>query len=164
VDSLPGIFDAYGWLDTLDAKSPGLSNPIKAFVTGETKDRRGRTKFRYEGTGEKLFRTFGARPLREAIESDAVRIANYEQTKRSNEETAAIDAYIDARERYAPGDPEYRAALDRLRELKIKQPRVMAEMRKRRGGSAFDRKMKEGKSQKALERRNSMSGYADMWR
>jgi hypothetical protein len=164
VDSLPGIFDDYGWLDTLDAVSPGLSNPIKAFVTGETKDRRGRTRFRYEGKGEKVSRALGARPIREAVESDAVRLANYEQTKRSNEETAAIDAYIDARERYSPGDREYKAALDRLRKLRITQSRVIAEMRKRRQGSAFERKMKEGKNQKAREKREAMSGYAEMGR
>jgi hypothetical protein len=51
-----------------------------------------------------------------------------------------------------------------LRKLRIKQSRVVAEMRKRRGGSAFERKMKEGRNQKARERREFMSEYADMWR
>jgi hypothetical protein len=162
VESLPQIFDHGNFLDTIDAISPGISNPLKAMY-GETKDRRGRQKFEYKTPAEKLERGLGFRPLREAIESDAVRIANYETQKRSAEETAAIDAYLDARERYSIGDPEYKAALDRLRKLRIKQSRVAAEMRKRRGGSAFERKMKEGKNQKARERRESMSGYADMW-
>ncbi|MDR1581346.1 MAG: hypothetical protein LBS35_13400, partial [Synergistaceae bacterium] len=160
--TIPQIVDDGNFYDTLDAISPGLSNPIKAFRG--TRDKRGREKFTPETAGEKGVRFLGARPIREAVESDAVRMANYETQKRSAEETAAIDAYLDARERYSIGDPEYKAALDRLRKLRIKQSRVAAEMRKRRGGSAFERKMKEGKNQKARERRESMSGYADMWR
>jgi hypothetical protein len=162
VKSLPQISEG-NFLDTIDAISPGLSNPLKALY-GETKDQRGRTRFRYEGAKEKTERALGFRPVREAIESDAVRIANYETQKRSAEETAAIDAYIDARERYSPGDPEYKTAVGRLRKLRIKQSRVVAEMKKRRGGSAFERKMKEGKSQKARERREDMKDYSGMWR
>jgi hypothetical protein len=162
VESIPKIFDDGNFYDTLDAISPGLSNPIKAFRG--TKDKRGREKFTPETALEKGARLAGARPLREAIESDAVRIANYETRKRSAEETSAIDAYIDASERHSPGDPEYRAALGRVRELGIAHSRVAAEREKRRGGSAFERKMKEGRSRKARERRENMDGYAEMWR
>ena len=161
-ESIPQIFDDGNFYDTLDAVSPGLSNPIKAFRG--TKDKRGREKFTPDTKGEVAARLFGARPIREAIEGDAVRMANYEDQKRSKEETAAIDAYIDARERYKPGDPEYVEAMGRLKKLGIKASRVMAEMKKRRGGSAFERKMNEGKSRKARERGESMSGYAEMWR
>ena len=159
---IPRIFDDGNFYDTLDAISPGLSNPIKAFRG--TKDKRGREKFTPDTAGEKAARFLGARPLREAIESDAVRLANYETQKRSNEETAAIDDYLDARERYKPGDPEYKAALARINKLGINQSRILAEYKKRKGGSAFERKMKEGKNRKARERRESMSGYAEMWR
>ena len=162
VESIPRIFDDGNFYDTLDAISPGLSNPIKAFRG--TKDARGREKFTPDTKGEVAARLLGARPLREAAESDAVRIANYETQKRSSEETAAIDAYLDARERHKPGDPEYRAALGRIRKLRIDQSRILTERKKRKGGSAFERKMKEGKSQKARERRESMSGYTEMWR
>ncbi|MDR3164674.1 MAG: hypothetical protein LBU13_03770 [Synergistaceae bacterium] len=162
VKTIPQIFDDGNFYDTLDAISPGLSNPIKAFRG--TKDKRGREKFTPDTKGEVASRLVGARPIREAIESDAVRIANYDAQRRSAEETAAIGAYLDAREQYSPGDAEYKKALDKLRELKITQERVLAEMRKRRGGSAFERKMKEGKNWKAAERRESMGGYADMWR
>jgi hypothetical protein len=162
IESIPQIFDDGSFYETLDAISPGLSNPIKAFRG--TKDKRGREKFTPDTKGEVASRLIGARPIREAIEGDAVRMADYETQKRSAEETAAIDAYIDARERYKPGDPEYREAKDRLEKLGIKASRVMAEMKKRRGGSAFERKMNEGKNQKARERRESMSGYAEMWR
>jgi hypothetical protein len=161
IKTIPQIFDDGNFYDTLDALSPGLSNPIKAFRG--TKDKRGREKFTPDTAFEKGVRFFGARPIREAIEGDAVRIANYEEQKRSAEETSAIDAYLDAKERHSPGDKEYKAALDRLRELGIKQERVWAETRKRRGGSAFERKMKEGKNRKALEKREFMGNYSEMW-
>jgi hypothetical protein len=159
-EAIPKIFDDGNFYDTLDAISPGLSNPVKAFLG--TKDARGREKFTPETGYEKGVRFFGARPIREAIESDTVRIANYETRKRSEEETAAIDAHIDARERHSPGDPEYKAAVEGLRKLRISASRVAAEMRKRRGGSAFERKMKEGKGQKARERREFLGNYSGM--
>ena len=67
VESLPKIFDDGNFMDTIEALSPGLSNPIKA-VMGETRDRRrGRVAFRYETPGERIARATGARPIRKAI-------------------------------------------------------------------------------------------------
>jgi hypothetical protein len=160
IKSMPAIFDDGNFLDTIDAISPGLSNPLKALY-GETRDQRGRTRFKYEGAAEKAQRALGFRPMREALESDAIRIANYEQAKRSEIETAAIDRYIEAYGE-ARGTPEYQEAKRRMAELGIDFDRAFAEMKKRRQGSAFERKMKEGKTRKADEKRQFMSSYGGM--
>jgi hypothetical protein len=157
-EALPKIFDDGNFLDTIEALSPGLSNPIKAFY-GETRDkRRGRLRFQYQGSYERGLRATGIQPAREAIESDAVRLASYEQAQQSARETAAIDGYI--RVMNDKGSPEYRAALDRLRELRINPSRVIQEARKRRQGTAYQRKLLENR--RRPERRQTLQEYTGM--
>ncbi|MDR1378337.1 MAG: hypothetical protein LBJ36_04735 [Synergistaceae bacterium] len=49
--AFPKIFTDGNFIDTLEALSPGIANPVKAFMTGEMTDkRRGRTRFKYETT------------------------------------------------------------------------------------------------------------------
>jgi hypothetical protein len=92
-----------------------------------------------------MARAAGARPIRESIESDAVRIANYEQAKKSARETGAIDDYVRLVEAGKSGTPEYQEARKRLSELKIRPERVWAEMKKRRSGTEYERKLKENR-------------------
>ncbi len=166
VESLPKIFDDGNFMDTIEALSPGLANPIKA-VMGEARDRRrGRVAFRYETPGERIARATGARPIREAIENDAVRIARYEQQKRSASEADAIDDFIRARE-----DSDARAldrAQDRLRKLRITPDRIRAEMIRRRspdGGesTAYERAMRGARTPRRIQDYRAMENYAAMW-
>ena len=166
VESLPKIFDDGNFMDTIEALSPGLANPIKA-VMGETRDRRrDRVAFRYETMGERVARATGARPIREAIENDAVRIARYDQQKRSAAEADAIDDFIRARE-----DSDVRAldrARDRLRELRITPDRIRAEMVRRRapgGGesTAYERALKGVRTPRRIEDYRAMENYTAMW-
>ena len=166
VESLPKIFDDGNFMDTIEALSPGLANPIKA-VMGEARDRRrGRVAFRYETPGERIARATGARPIREAIENDAVRIARYEQQKRSAAEADAIDDFIRARE-----DSDARAldrARARLRKLRITPDRIRAEMIRRRspdGGesTAYERAMRGARTPRRIQDYRSMENYAAMW-
>jgi hypothetical protein len=160
--ALPKAFTEGNLIDTVEAISPGLANPIKAFITGEMRDkRRGRTKFKYETTGEKIARATGARPIRESIESDAVRLANYEQSQRSDEEIAAIDAFIRV---YDQRDtPEYKEARDRLRELKIDPSRVFKEIKTRRSGTEFERNQRVPKTRRGMRKRQTLEEYGSMW-
>ena len=166
VESLPKIFDDGNFMDTIEALSPGLANPIKA-VMGEARDRRrGRVAFRYETPGERIARATGARPIREAIENDAVRIARYEQQKRSAAEADAIDDFIRARE-----DSDASAldrAQDRLRKLRITPDRIRAEMIRRRspdGGesTAYERAMRGARTPRRIQDYRAMENYAAMW-
>ena len=166
VESLPKIFDDGSFMDTIEALSPGLANPIKA-VMGEARDRRrGRVAFRYETPGERIARATGARPIREAIENDAVRIARYEQQKRSAAEADAIDDFIRARE-----DSDASAldrAQDRLRKLRITPDRIRAEMIRRRspdGGesTAYERAMRGARTPRRIQDYRAMENYAAMW-
>ena len=166
VESLPKIFDDGNFMDTIEALSPGLANPIKA-VMGEARDRRrGRVAFRYETPGERIARATGARPIREAIENDAVRIARYEQQERSAAEGDAIDDFIRARE-----DSDARAldrARDRLRKLRITPDRIRAEMIRRRspdGGesTAYERAMRGARTPRRIQDYRAMENYAAMW-
>ena len=165
-ESLPKIFDDGNFMDTIEALSPGLANPIKA-VMGEARDRRrDRVAFRYETPGERIARATGARPIREAIENDAVRIARYEQQKRSAAEADAIDDFIRARE-----NSDARAldrARDRLRKLRITPDRIRAEMIRRRspdGGesTAYERAMRGARTPRRIQDYRSMENYAAMW-
>ena len=165
-ESLPKIFDDGNFMDTIEALSPGLANPIKA-VMGEARDRRrGRVAFRYETPGERIARATGARPIREAIENDAVRIVRYEQQKRSTAEADAIDDFIRARE-----DSDVRAldrARDRLRKLRITPDRIRAEMIRRRspdGGesTAYERAMRGARMPRRIQDYRAMENYAAMW-
>jgi hypothetical protein len=159
-NAVPKIFDDGNFFDAIEAASPGLANPIKAIV-GETRDkRRGRTRFKYETVGERAARFAGARPIREAVESDAVRIANYEQSKKSARETGAIDDFVRLAEAGKSGTPEYREAMKRLFELGIGPERVRAEMKKRLAGTAYERKLKE--SRKKPEQRKFLQNYQGM--
>lgn len=166
VESLPKIFDDGNFMDTIEALSPGLANPIKA-VMGEARDRRrGRVAFRYETPGERIARATGARPIREAIENDAVRIARYEQQERSAAEADAIDDFIRARE-----DSDASAldrAQDRLRKLRITPDRIRAEMIRRRspdGGesTAYERAMRGARTPRRIQDYRAMENYAAMW-
>lgn len=166
VESLPKIFDDGNFMDMIEALSPGLANPIKA-VMGEARDRRrGRVAFRYETPGERIARATGARPIREAIENDAVRIARYEQQKRSAAEADAIDDFIRARE-----DSDARAldrARDRLRKLRITPDRIRTEMIRRRspdGGesTAYERAMRGARTPRRIQDYRAMENYAAMW-
>ena len=166
VESLPKIFDDGNFMDTIEALSPGLSNPIKA-VMGETRDRRrDRVAFRYETPGERIARATGARPIREALENDAVRIARYEQQKRSAAEADAIDDFL--RVVNTPGTPKYEAARKRLAELRIAPERVRAEGMRRRGANggestAYERAMRGVRTPRRHEDYRSMQNYAGMW-
>jgi hypothetical protein len=160
VQAMPKIFDNGNFIDTIEAISPGLANPIKAFITGETRDRRrDRTRFKYETTSEKVFRAAGARPIREAVESDAVRMANYEQGKRSDAEVAAIDAFI--RVRNNPETPEYKAAMQRLDELKVNPARIVQEIETRQKGTTYERKLID--SRRKPEQRNLLENYRNIY-
>ena len=166
VESLPKIFDDGNFMDTIEALSPGLANPIKA-VMGETRDRRrDRVAFRYETMGERVARATGARPIREAIENDAVRIARYDQQKRSAAEADAIDDFL--RVVNTPGTPKYEAARKRLAELRIAPERVRAEGMRRRGANggestAYERAMRGVRTPRRHEDYRSMQNYAGMW-
>lgn len=166
VESLPKIFDDGNFMDTIEAISPGLANPIKAFM-GETRDRRrDRVAFRYETPGERIARATGARPIREAIENDAVRIARYEQQKRTAAETDAIDDFLRARK-----DSDTKAldrARARLRELRITPERLKAEMMRRRGyggeeSTTYERALRGARTPRRIEDYRSMEDYARMW-
>gem|GEM_PF-5420996 len=140
---LPRIFDDGRFIDVIEAASPGLANPIKAFV-GETQDRRrDRIKFKYETAGERAARFTGARPVRESIESDAVRIANYEQQKRSEMERSAIDAYLRVMDN--PDSPKRDKAVARLEELGIGVDRLIRELQLRNAGTEFERKLEQNR-------------------
>ena len=166
VESLPKIFDDGNFMDTIEALSPGLANPIKA-VMGETRDRRrDRVAFRYETMGERVARATGARPIREAIENDAVRIARYDQQKRSAAEADAIDDFL--RVVNEPGTPKYEKARRRLAELRIAPERVRAEGMHRRGANggestAYERAMRGARTPRRHEDYRSMQNYAGMW-
>jgi hypothetical protein len=161
VEAMPKIFTDANFMDTIEAISPGAANPIKEFLTGETRDkRRGRTRFKYETGVEKGARALGFRPTREAVEGDAVRLANYEQAEKSERETAAIDDFIRAYEK--KGAPEYQRARKRLSELKITPRRVLEEIKKRKAGSEYERKMRESRTRSGAERRKILQGYGSM--
>lgn len=166
VESLPKIFDDGNFMDTIEALSPGLANPIKAYM-GETRDRRrGRVAFRYKTPGERIARATGARPIREAIENDAVRIARYEQQKRSTAEADAIDDFL--RVVNAPGTPKYEAARKRLAELRIAPERVRAEGMRRRGANggestAYERAMRGVRTPRRIQDYRAMENYTAMW-
>lgn len=134
---------------------------------GEARDRRrGRVAFRYETPGERIARATGARPIREAIENDAVRIARYEQQERSAAEADAIDDFIRARE-----DSNAKAldrAQDRLRKLRITPDRIRAEMIRRRspdGGesTAYERTIRGARTPRRIQDYRAMENYAAMW-
>ena len=156
--AIPKIFDNGNFMDTIEAISPGLANPLKAWL-GETRDRRrGRLQFEYEGMGEKTARTLGARPLREAKERDAARIADYEQRKRSDAEHDAIDNFIRI---YSKGDTqsaEYEKARARLGELRIDPARVKREM-SAKNLSGYDRKLKQYTTKKGYQNMQMMQQY-----
>ena len=153
-------------MDTIEALSPGLANPIKAYM-GETRDRRrDRVAFRYKTTGERVARATGARPIREAIENDAVRIARYDQQKRSAAEADAIDDFL--RVVNEPGTPKYEKARRRLAELRITPDRVRAEGMRRRGANggestAYERAMRGARTPRRYEDYTAMQNYAGMW-
>jgi hypothetical protein len=159
-NAVPKIFDDGNFFDTIEAVSPGLANPIKAIV-GETKDkRRGRTRFKYETVGEKAARFTGVRPIREAIESDAVRISNYEQAKKSAREIDAIDDYVRLVEVGKFGTPEYEKVAKRLSELGITRNRLKTELEKRQAGSEYERKLRENR--KKPEQYQFLQNYQGM--
>ena len=166
VESLPKVFDDGNFMDLIEGISPGLANPIKA-VMGETRDRRrDRVAFRYKTPGERIARATGARPIREAIENDAMRIARYEQQKRSAAEADAIDDFL--RVVNTPGTPKYEAARKRLAELRIAPDRVRAEGMRRRGANggestAYERAMRGVRTPRRHEDYRSMQNYAGMW-
>lgn len=164
IRSLPKIYNNGSIIDTLEALSPGLSNPYKAFVAGETVDkRRGRTKFVYETTGEKLARATGSRPIRESKEADAVRSGNYNQRKQSEMERDAIDSFVELYLEKKQGTPEYQAAKKRLGELRISNSRVNAEIEKRMQGSEYQRKLRsQPKTPAGRNRRTVMESYAGL--
>lgn len=166
VESLPKIFDDGNFMDLIEGISPGLANPIKA-VMGEMRDRRrDRVAFRYKTPGERIARATGARPIREAIENDAMRIARHEQQKRSAAEADAIDDFIRARE-----DSDARAldrARARLRELRITPDRIRSEMIRRRspnGGesTAYERAMRGARTPRRIQDYRTMGNYTAMW-
>lgn len=144
-------------LNALEALSPGLSNPIKA-ILGEVEDKkRGRLKFKYEGSGERAVRAMGFRPTREAVESDAVRAANYVEAKRMEREREAIDEYVRARESGSTKDAA--KALARLKELKVTPDRIIRELRERKKGTAYERLQQKLKGQKSQEARKVLQGF-----
>jgi hypothetical protein len=143
-EAWPKIFDDGNFIDTIEAVSPGLANIAKGAFIGETRDkRRGRMRFEYKSAGEKASKAMGFRPIRESMESDAVRVSNYEQRKKSARETDAIDDFI--RVQGKPGTPEYKKAIRRLGELGITVNRVNEENAKRRMGSEYERKLFENR-------------------
>jgi len=143
-------------LNAIEALSPGLSNPIKA-ILGEVEDKkRGRLKFKYEGS-ERVVRAMGFRPTREAVESDAVRTANYVEAKRMERERDAIDEYVRARESGSSKDAA--KALQRLKELKITPDRIIRELRERKKGTAYERLQQRLKGQKSQEAREILQGF-----
>ncbi|MDR1649030.1 MAG: hypothetical protein LBR71_02110, partial [Synergistaceae bacterium] len=163
--ALPKIIDDGNFIDAIEAISPGLANPIKAFLTGETRDKwRGRTKFRYETTGEKIARASGARPIRESVESDAVRLARYEAQKKTDRETDAIDDFVREVEKESWGSPEYKAASARLGELGIAPARVMREIATRRAGTEYERRMKEARTPKRRDEYELLERFGGMGR
>lgn len=144
-------------LNALEALSPGLSNPIKA-ILGEVEDKkRGRLKFRYQGSGERAVRAMGFRPTREAVESDAVRAANYLEAKRLDREREAIDEYVRARDSGSTKDAA--KALARLKELKVTPDRIIRELRERKKGTAYERLQQKLKGQKSQEARKVLQGF-----
>ncbi|GHV31040.1 hypothetical protein FACS1894167_12790 [Synergistales bacterium] len=167
LQTMPRIFNDGNFLDTIEAISPGVSNPIKTLMIGESKDKRNRTKFRYETAGEKALAAVGFRPIRQSVESDATRIANHEETKRSAEEARAINNFIEVRESgYKPSSPEWKKAQAELKRLRIKGTPVAQEIKKRKqyNISAYDRKFNEGKKNnpKANEKREIMRLMREM--
>jgi hypothetical protein len=101
----------------------------------------------------------GFRPTREAVESDAVRIANYKQQQRTEEETSAIDAYIRVM-RWPLDDPQRKKALERLRELRIDPARIMRELQTRSMGTEYERKMYQNR--RRPEQYQGMVDYGGM--
>jgi hypothetical protein len=157
--ALPKIWNDGNFIDTIEAVSPGIANVLKGLYLGETRDkRRGRLRFEYATSWEKAFKTMGFRPIRESIESDAVRLANYEQRQKSGSETDAIDDFI--RVSGKPGTPAYKASVQRLVELGITKKRLESEMEKRRMGGEAKRKMWENRNNPEILR--LMQNYQSM--
>jgi hypothetical protein len=130
---------------------PGLSNPMTA-LEGRTKDKRGKTRFEYQGLGEVLLRATGFRPIREAVESDAVRAANYNKGEQSREEIGAIDNYLDN------PSPETRAELKRLR---IDPSRVTRAAGARRG-SKLEQAQRQAATSRDRNKRNTLRNFTNM--
>ncbi|MDR1378338.1 MAG: hypothetical protein LBJ36_04740 [Synergistaceae bacterium] len=89
-----------------------------------------------------------------------MRLANYEQQKRSEEETKAIDAFV--RVYNKTGTPEYQKARRRLTELRIDSKRVVQEIKKRRQGTDYERALRGSRTRRGMEKRQTLTDYGSM--
>jgi predicted metalloendopeptidase len=149
---LPKLGDGWGGaVDIIQAIAPGVSNPMKAFY-GETEDARtGRTRFAYDGMGERLARAAGFTPTRERLANDAQRIVNMEERQDTAAQRAAIAAYLEER------TPANR---DRLRAAKVTTAQLRRALRERaKPGGALENAMRRTRRP---ENRQFMEQYAAM--
>jgi len=117
------------WIEALRAISPSPGNLTLALkADGEITDpwNRGRLKIKLT-PAERAVKGVGFSPVRESIERDLTSIVGYSESRTRDEETRAIDAFIDAVN--SNDDAKITAAAVKLSELRITPERIRNEMR-----------------------------------
>jgi hypothetical protein len=135
--------------DTVEALAPGLGNPGKAFA-GQSEDARtGRVKTEYT-PGERVARGIGFTPIRESVESDAMRLNNYEKTEQSAQQQLAMRAYMSDR------SPANR---DRLRETGVTPAQMQRFMKANaRPGSRYEQSVQDATKPAQRDRLQTYGG------
>jgi hypothetical protein len=140
------------WWDLVAALAPGLANPGKAFA-GQSEDARtGRVKMEYSG-GERVARGLGFTPIREAVESDATRINNYEKQQATAEQQAAMRAYM------ADKSSEAR---DAMRAAGVTPQQLQRFIKtNKRPGSRFDQAVQDANTRETRDRLINYGGLTE---
>jgi hypothetical protein len=131
------------WWDLIGALAPGLANPGKA-IAGQSEDARtGRLKTKYT-PAERAARALGFTPIRESVETDAMRLVNYDQVGVSAAQKAAMQAYAQ--------DPS-NANRDRLRKEGVTPQQLLRFMKAlKRPGSRYEQAIQDASKRSTVDR------------